>query len=737
MTYQTNQLNGIVKKISQTHKDGKVFFGVDAPGKFPRKNGLILCLGDAGTVRINMPVLITGTFESNYINCESVVPTYLNEEVCLSYLTTITKGIGIKKTTNKKILHLTGDKIFTLGSFELENLLLENSEFLKLGAYKIRQFCDQIYSDNIIRCKLETELEDANVDDIVKRRVLVNTLYAEYGEEAVEELRKDPYTVLQDTDVSIIGIEKLAKKYGIEAWSTTRAIGLMQYKILQEMNEGHTYVHASVVSQFVKEISQGFPYYQEIPDIILSSVLLHDKRIIFCKDNPHHMMLAEVYRQEQGIAKALKALLDVKPAHTIKIDDNKIHIAEEMTGFTYGSDQKNAFHMLESSAVLILTGGPGTGKTALVNGIVSLYHKYYPEDVIKFAAPTGRAAKRLSESVGYDATTIQRLIEYIPFKSHSPAARNKMNPIEANLIIIDESSMIDTELMAMFLDAVEVSPNTRVIFVGDKDQLPSVKCGDVFADMINSKLFPVYYLEENFRQNGEGSIVDNSKKINAGILPQEEKDFHMIQVNSEKEAMNLISSYMKDMYKTYFPFKTQVIEPTKFNFSGCANVNAMIHRDIVFKDECITPEIQPGDKIIFTRNEYVRKAAEDGDIAKNIVPLYVNGDMGIVEEIGEDYILINEDGEDVYVPLYAKNDMEMAYACTVHKFQGSEADNIIINLPRSAKRMMTRSFLYTATTRAKESVIIIYEGDTLEMCVSNKNAVARRTKLKILLAASG
>lgn len=730
------ELKGVIKKIDRNRQaDGRIFFGVDAPGKFHRKNGLILCLGDAGLIRFHMTVAIEGEDKGGYIDCRTITPVYLTDETTLSYLTTITKGLNIKKGALKKIVSFAGKNIFTMGSLSLEELLLDHSEDLKLGAYKIRQFCEKIYSDNTVRLALEDLLKEANVEDIAKRKKLVNVLYSEYGDEAITEIKSNPYKTLEDTDVSIIGIEKLAKKYGIVPWSKTRVIGLMRYAILQEMNAGHTYVDAKVVSKTVRDLSKNFPYYSEIPEIVMSNTLIHDKEIVFCEDKPYQMALSKVCNEEKAIAKSLKNLLNVKTDRVIEIAEENLKLAESLTGFSYGTDQKKAFRLLESSAIAILTGGPGTGKTALINGIVSLYRKFYPEDIIKFAAPTGRAAKRLSESVGDDAATIHRLIEYIPYKKHTVAARNKVNPIEANLIIIDESSMIDTELMAMLLDAIKVVPQVKIIFVGDKDQLPSVGYGSVFADMIESKLFPVYQLKENFRQDGKGSIVDNAKRIGDGLLPEEKDDFRMTKVNSEKEAMDAISSLMKEMYQTCFPYETQVIEPMRSNFSGCAKVNEMVHRDVVFRDKNITEEIQPGDKIMFTRNEYTRVASENGDIAKDIIPLYTNGDMGIVEKIAEDYILVDMCGEEVEVPLYAKNDMELAYACTVHKFQGSEAENIIINLPLSAKRMLTRSFLYTAVTRARKNVIIIYEGNALETCVSNKNAVKRRTKLKTLLTA--
>lgn len=727
-------IKGIIRRIDfNSRRNGKMFFYVDAPGKYPRKNGYVPCVGEAGSIRMNMPVLIEGELNKGYILCDTITPVYINDKSSLSYLTAITKGLNLKKSVVKKILTLTGKEVFSMGLLPLEALLTDNMDDLGIGIYKIAEICRRIYTDDTVLCKIGDMLEYVGVTDFGKRKSIANAILTEYGDDAIKEVQKDPYEALIPYNVSIIGIEKLALKSGIGPWSDVRILGLMHYAIAQETNFGHTYAITSEVSRFVHDISKDFPYYKEIPDILMSCALLHDKSIILCDDNPRHITLSDIYQAEKNVAKSLKALLDTKTDRKIAVDDEKIAMAEEMTGFTYGIDQRNAFKMLEcSGSIMILTGGPGVGKTAFVNGITSLYHKYFPDDVIVFAAPTGRAAKRLSESVGYNAVTIHRLIECIPYKTHMPAGRNKAFPIEANFIIIDESSMIDVELMSMLLDAIEVSPHTKVLLVGDKDQLPSVKCGNVFADMIDSGIFPVIRLQENFRQDGEGSIVDNCERINHGLMPEEKPDFQMIQVTCERESMEQITKLMKENYKTFFPYQTQVIEPAKVGFSGCNKVNDMVHHDIVFKDTVnITPEIQVGDKIIFTRNEYTRIASEDADVAKDIVPLYTNGDMGVIDQITEDYIVVNENGEDVMVPLYAKNDMEMAYACTVHKFQGSEAETVIINLPRSARRMMTRPLLYTAASRARKKVILIYEDNMLDVAL--KQLYLRRTKLKTLL----
>lgn len=731
-----SEYTGIVKKINQhTEPDGRVFFYVDLPDvkeNVTRKNGYVACLGRRGLVRANMPVKIVGEISARgYIDCQDVVLTFTNDENAVDFLVQIARGLSIKKATLRKIVALAGNDIFSMGQYTLEDLLVQNSEELKLGTYKADELCKKLYADNKIIFDLEDMLETANIRDVKQRKLIAGSIYQELGDTALDELKNDPYSVLLPyKDVLTLGAEKIAMQYNIQKWDDIRVEGLILRELMMAESEGHTYVPAKEIVAAVNEISEGWPYNATIPNLVMSHVILNSEKITM--DEEGNLARTETVECEKSIASSLNILSGADVAR-IEISARRIAAVEKLTGFTYGNDQKNAFQLLNASAVGILTGGPGTGKTALVNGIVTLYRKKYPKNTIRFAAPTGRAAKRLAESVNADASTIHRLIEYIPYKKTAVAARNRTCPIDADFIVIDESSMIDTELMAMFLAAVK--PGTRVLFVGDVDQLPSVGCGNVFDDIISSGRFPVYRLEENFRQSGNGSrdIIDNAYRINHGELPQNECGFKIISAKNEKDAMDTIERLMHEHYKTYLPYNTQVIEPTKFNFSGCSNVNAMVHRDIVFRDERITPDIQPGDKIMFTRNEYMRKAKKNADIARDITPLYTNGEIGIVEAITEDSIFIDEYGEEIEVPLYAKNDMDFAYATTIHKFQGSEANTVIINLPLSAKRMMTRPLLYTAVTRAKEKVYLICEGDALERCVRNDAFCKRRTRLRRFL----
>lgn len=729
-------LKGTISYIDQ--KEGvKAFFYVNAPGKFPRQNGLVVCYGDRGVLKKGMPVLIKGTLKEGTIDCKSIIPSYIDDISMVSFLTLIAKGTGIGKNGCKKILDIAGRDILSMGQFSLEDKLIENSNILKIGTYKIEEFCRKLYSDSTTVCLLEDELKKTGVLDIKDLRMFAHQLYHDYGDDAVDILKKDPYSICVDLGISVVGAEILAKDYGISEFDDVRVVGLIKYSLNNAARNGHTYSLASDVSDYVKTISAGYPYYQVIPDMITSLVIIRSKELCYNDKNKKYVQLAELYNAEKNVAKNLIELLSVESNRTIDVDIEKIKAIESATGFIYGNDQKAAFSMLKNKeCVIILTGGPGTGKTAFINGIVAMYRRYFPEDVIKFAAPTGRAAKRLSESVNDTATTIHHLVEYIPYGSNSVAARSRMNPIDANLIIIDESSMIDIKLMSMLLDAVKHSPDCRIIFVGDKDQLPSVDAGNVFGDMIDSEIFPTYVLGENFRQQSGGSIVDNSILINSGNMPVASDDFELIKVSNENTAKEMIIHLMEKHYKRFLPYDTQIIEPIKFGNAGCHAINDIIHKNIIFSDvPDITPEIQVGDKIIFTRNEYMRSCSNDNDIKKDIIPLYVNGDMGIVTEMTDDYIMINEAGDEVEVPTYAKADMDLAYSCTIHKFQGSESKVCIIYLPSSAKKMMTKSLLYTAVTRAKEKVYLIYQDSALEDCIKNKAFVKRRTMLKEYLVA--
>lgn len=708
------QIKGIITKITNVTIHGKLLIYVKS------NNELISVLAKRSLVSKNMPCTITGEYSYKYFVAENIELNFFNPQIYAKYLSSKATKTGIGLKTITKITTTYDSKIISMSKEELrENIV---NDFKNINIAKLDAFLDAIYGQSTIAL-IEDYFSDFSLDyDVLEK------IDEEYGIDAVKNFKANPYKECLNFKIQLKIADYLAKDEGVKALSDIRIDGYINYVLTQNENNGHTYMDAKdLATKVLRIINNKIVYKEDCFAIhIANRAIKNNKDFKILNDGK--VFLKNTFINEKVVAERLLTLNSLFTSN-ITISDSDIVLAENKLNTHLGLEQRNALKMLESHGVLVLTGGPGVGKTTTINIIAEIYHKKVPSGVIKYCAPTGRAAKRLSEAVNDEAVTVHKLVELQPFEKETCAKKCAANPIEADFIIIDEVSMLDVKIAATLLCAIK--NGTRVLLVGDEHQLPSVGAGNLLHDIIASNKFDVYRLTENFRQKGSGSIIDNANLIKQGKMPiANDTDFKVFNFCDEKEAKAFLKEQFSLNYNADEPFNMQVIEPTNKEVYA---TNKWVHDNIINdfankKETFINTFIRVGlnDKIMFRINKYEQTT---NDL------LYANGEMGLVSFIDDDEIVITDSNgvTNKVLPADVTNDMSLAFSCTIHKFQGSESSLIIIYLPAAASVMMTRSLLYTAVTRAKDKVMIVSVDESLKKCVKNKGE-KRKTYLNNLLA---
>lgn len=547
-------------------------------------------------------------------------------------------------------------------------------------------------------------------------------IYKTYGDEAIIKVSENPYRLALDIHgIGFKTADVIAGRLGIALDSLIRAQAGVRH-VLQELSgDGHCAApHDTLIKESVKLL--------EIDEAILEEAIreevTQENLVPEEIDGVPCLFLSALHRAELGVANSVRRILSGAP-HWGKIDLEKaLPWVEEKTGLSLSQSQKDAVCLALTSKALVITGGPGTGKTTLVNSILKILAAKQLE--ILLAAPTGRAAKRMTETTGREAKTIHRLLEFDPqsfgFK------RGRDNPLEADLIVIDESSMVDVVLMNKLLAAVPDS--AALMIVGDVDQLPSVGPGAVLADIITSGAVPTVRLTEIFRQAAASKIIVNAHRINKGELPlrnetEELSDFYFIPAETPEEIHAKLLQVVTERIPKRFglhPVKdVQVLTPMNRGGLGAHALNAELQKVLNGNSE---PKItrfgttySPGDKIIQTVNNYDKEV--------------FNGDIGQILEIDteESSLKADYDGRIVEYEFGELDEVSLAYATSIHKSQGSEYPAVVIPLAMQHYMLLERNLIYTAVTRGKKLVTIIGQPKALGMAVRNKNATKRLTNL--------
>ena len=577
-------------------------------------------------------------------------------------------------------------------------------------------------------------------------------IYKKYGEEMYNILRDNPYRMAEDIDgVGFLTADRIAAAIGIEPDSEYRVRSGLLYVLSNAAADGSVYLPENLL---LSRAAALLGTDREAAGHALLSLAIDHKIVIRNKqaaggqqqENEERIVYSAGYYQMELSTARMLLDLNVRSGEPEKAIEDGIAKLEESGDMHLEPEQQEAVRQAARNGILILTGGPGTGKTTTINAIIH-YFRLQKKSVV-LAAPTGRAAKRMTEATGYEASTIHRLLEVSSGadeeRSQVRFERNAENPIEGDVIIIDEMSMVDIFLMYALLEAVP--RGTRLILVGDVDQLPSVGAGAVLRDIIRSKAFPCITLTRIFRQATSSDIVVNAHRINRGEqipLGNKSRDFFFLERNDPNLLISNIIELVRDKLPPYVhakPFDIQVLSPTRRGLVGVERLNRILQQYLNPPDDGRKEKeygdrvFREGDKVMQTRNNYQLEWEIRGkyDIPSSEGMGIFNGDMGVIRSIDEfskTMEVVFDDGRTVDYPFSDLDDLEHSYAVTIHKSQGSEYPAVILPLLGGPKMLMTRNLLYTAVTRARSCVVILGLRRVVEEMIGNESEQQRYTSL--------
>lgn len=660
---------------------------------------------------------------------KEVLPTSTKE--IEKYLSTgIIHGIG--PVTAKKIVKAFGE--------ETLNILDNNIERLK----EVEGIGEKKY--NII---YESYLETRELKDIImffqKHGVTINQclkIYKKFGGDAQNIVSENPY-ILSD-EISGIGFltsDRIAKSLGIEPISDFRIQSGIKYVLNSFSGLGNTYMPKD---KLINEAQRVLSVDKELIEVNIYNSVLEGKIKIEKINEIEAVYSLPYYFCELGVTNKI-ITLSIENFQTINSDITfEISSFERKNNIAFADSQKEAILGAFENGIEIITGGPGTGKTTIIKCIIEIYENNGMK--VLLAAPTGRAAKRMTESTGREAKTIHRLLEMgVSDNENSFFGRGEGEPLEGDVIIVDEASMIDIMLMNSLLKAIKLG--TRLIIVGDADQLPSVGPGNVLRDLIDSEFIKVVRLKDIFRQGKESMIITNAHRINNGELPYLNKkggDFFFDNRESNEEILetilDLVNRRLPLFNSKWNKIKDfQVLSPTRKGILGVDNLNNELQsilnppskdkKERKFKDSVF----REGDKVMQTKNNYSLKWNRINGYGDNEGVGIFNGDMGFIESISEENrtvtVVFDDERRIVYDNLYVE-ELELAYAITIHKSQGSEFKVIITPAFMGSAFLMNRNILYTGITRAKELVVVVGNQRALKYMVDNTNSMERYSSLK-------
>lgn len=570
-------------------------------------------------------------------------------------------------------------------------------------------------------------------------------LYRVYGAEAVDKVKENPYQLVEDVfGIGFQTADKIAMHMGMKLEDPHRIRSGILYSLNLCTNAGHTYEYRKDFCE--KTASLLDVMIQEVADVLFTCILEGD---IFAEniDGADVLFLYRYYRAEQRVAGKLFQLGQAELTHLSGNAQMLIRKTEEESGIALSEQQKQAVISSLQNGISVITGGPGTGKTTIINTIVDILASNEVKTAL--AAPTGRAAKRMSETTGYGASTIHRLLEYFYSESddHMNFGRTEENPLDFDCIIIDEMSMVDILLMEGLVNAIK--PGTRLILVGDADQLPPVGAGNVLRDILSSETLHSVRLTDIFRQAAESLIVVNAHLINRGEYPsynEKDKDFFFVDRNRDVEILETIKDLctrrLPNFYEGCDAFSDiQVLTPTRKGIVGSVNLNkelqAILNPPSPEKGEKTLYEriFRQGDKVMQNKNDYQLSWRNIKDFSEG--EGVFNGDIGIVQTVDNDsgHLHVLFDAERLVAYDFSNLDaLESAFAMTVHKSQGSEFPIVILPMTRFPPMLATRNLLYTAVTRAKKSAILVGIPAACSAMVDNDTIAERRSALAYRLS---
>ncbi len=662
---------------------------------------------------------------------ERVMPS--GAEAIETYLSSrAIKGIGPR--TASRIVKLFGDQTFEIMEQHPERL----AEVPGISPQKAKAIGQSFQKQFGMRKLLEFLLSNGLPGE------LAMPLYKAYGDLAMDALRDDPYLLTEDFfGAPFAAVDQFAVHQGIEAEDFRRVQAATVYTLRHNLGNGHTFLPAE------KLCAATATMINVDPDVVretLGDLNLAGKLVVDTLRDISVCYLPEYYEAETYVAQRMLELA-ATPQEVPDRLEGILRAVQRELGTEYASEQARAILTAARSSVMLLTGGPGTGKTTTVNGILGLFDRLGIKTVL--AAPTGRAANRLKELCGREAATIHRLLEtqFDPESGKLCFMHDESEPLKADAVVVDETSMVDILLMEALLRALK--PQCRLILVGDPDQLPSVGAGNLFSDLIRSKKIPTVRLTEIFRQARESLIIMNAHAINGGQLPEltvKNKDFFFLQRRDMQRAVDTIVDLCVRRLPQNMGIpadQIQVLSPTRKNEAGTAALNlrlqAALNPPAPGKQEHKRGKMlfRVGDRVMQIKNNYdiMWKKTEGFGVGTGVF----NGDVGKVTEIdpGEETMTVVFDDRQVEYTFDLLGQLELAYAMTVHKSQGSEYRAVILSVSQANPYLLTRSILYTAVTRARELLILVGDPGVVQQMVENNRQSRRYSGLKLRLEKDG
>ena len=645
------------------------------------------------------------------------------------------KGIG--PATAQKIIKEFGEETIAVFKFEPEKL----SRIKGISATKAIEIA-QSFNEKFELWQIVGFLD--------KFKIPVSSaqsIYKKLGENTISKIQENPYILVELVrTVDFKQIDKMALDLGMEYTNPERIANGIKYGLTIITNNGHTCVEKQNLIMFLIELLN-------IPEDLIESEFINlrakEKIMIEKRDEIEWVYLYEFYKAEQNIAQKLLILNSAKNIKKISKINKELKLLEEKLDIILSEKQIEAIREINDNNVCVITGGPGTGKTTIIKTVLDLYKKQGKK--VALCAPTGRAAKRMEEATGEGAKTLHRLLEIGKIKDELGIEDidQELAPIDADVIIIDEMSMVDIFLMNYLAKAIYLG--TKLVLVGDIDQLPSVGPGNVLKSIINSEKFATVYLDKIFRQAAQSKIILNAHNVNKGerfIITKDEnlkEDFFFINEFNQEKILSNILSLSKDRLKKYGDYEffknIQVITPSKKGLIGTRELNKYLQQELnpssEFKKEKTFGNVvfRQGDRIMQIKNNYDiywEKHKEQFEYGSGIF----NGEFGTIIDINEEEKQIQVQYDDDKNAWYSYQDIEQiehAYAITVHKSQGSEFDVVILPIIASAPMLLTRNLLYTAITRAKKLLVVVGPANVIDRMIQNYDSKKRNSGLEYKL----
>ena len=574
-------------------------------------------------------------------------------------------------------------------------------------------------------------------------------VYDLLGVNAIEEIEADPYILMEiSRGVDFKQIDEMAIRLGIEKENQKRVKSGIKYALIRITYNGHCCTLKTNLIEYVKQL---LGVTEEVIEDGIINLKVNNDIVIEDRDGEEWIYLYTFFNAEQQIADRIRALDKARNIKKVSNIEKELKIIEEKTDIILSEKQKEAIKAINENNVTIITGGPGTGKTTIIKSIIEIYkQKKYK---IVLAAPTGRAAKRMTETTGEEASTLHRLLEIGKVDEEALFKKDteyKGAPIDADIIIVDEVSMVDMFIMSYLLDCIY--KGTKLILVGDSDQLPSVGPGSVLHDLIASDKMTTVHLDKIFRQAAKSKIIVNAHRVNSGkrfiekddkeLVEDAKQDFFFIKENNQEKILEQVLSLCNGRLKKFGDYdffeSIQVLTPTKKGLLGTRELNKALqkelnpHRDGETEKNSMGATFRIGDRIMQIKNNYdmywERLKDEEVESGNGVF----NGEVGSIIEINEKEKNITVKFDDEKICWYEFNqleELEHSYCITIHKAQGSEFDVIIMVIPQAAPMLLTRNLLYTGITRAKKMLIIIGNERVVNYMIDNVDSKKRNTGL--------